>query len=544
MLNLTNKDRPNELEYLNNISVDRRVFFDKQKVIDTMQFEQALSSTDLDLAINALLINCGGIYTEIGSKDKFGGSNDSKMAIMQYLLDEVGEKRRYLLQKYDGRTHESKLSLDANAVLKPLLDMGIATEFLSSYLSYRTHKKAASDMKKKVDSYFVDTQYAGISSLSYQWGRALTGRYYTSNDNIQNISKLYLPCMRGENDDYLLVWGDLDQIDLRVAYYTVMSEDPEDDAIFEKYDDKYEAIARIMDRNLGRVFNYEKFQDNRKKYKKGILARCYGQSLSMLTKEIGDKDFTKMLDDYFKSNNRYSQWYEEVMYNIGRGDDVDIYTYFGNRCHVTLDDLTTSEKKADRILNTPIQSTSNDIIMHIVNNTVREFRKNKIGEDKFRVYMVRHDEPIYMIHKDALDYLPIVRKNTVLQVNDWGPITMSLNIGKYYTEEQYDLYRDYFGDDDVSAGAKIVKRDDVYIPFEPVVIQNNPVINVSGNEVTIGTSKYDINVNEHILYQVHECIFNYMEERGLAAETFKVADGCDVTLRNININSKIVSFVV
>ena len=62
MLNLTNKDRPNELEYLNNISVDRRVFFDKQKVIDTMQFEQALSSTDLDLAINALLINCGGIY--------------------------------------------------------------------------------------------------------------------------------------------------------------------------------------------------------------------------------------------------------------------------------------------------------------------------------------------------------------------------------------------------------------------------------------------------------------------------------------------------
>ena len=86
------------------------------------------------------------------------------MAIMQYLLDEVGEKRRYLLQKYDGRTHESKLSLDANAVLKPLLDMGIATEFLSSYLSYRTHKKAASDMKKKVDSYFVGLQRKGVNA--------------------------------------------------------------------------------------------------------------------------------------------------------------------------------------------------------------------------------------------------------------------------------------------------------------------------------------------------------------------------------------------
>lgn len=541
MLNLTYKDKPDYLEYFNNLSVDRKVFFDKQKVLNTIIFEQALADTELDLSIDSLATGLGEGCLYVGDIDKFGGSKLSRELIMQYLLQEVG-KRTYLLKVHDKDKGGDKYSLDKNNVLKPLLEMGIASEFLSEFILYREHKKAAGDMSKRVIERFSDTDVEGVSSLNYSWTKAFTGRLYTNNDNIQNIAKLYLSAMMGKSDDYLLVWGDFDQIDLRVAYHTIISESSEDDEIFNKYDDKYEAVARIIDKKLGREFNLEKFKENRKRYKKGILARCYGQSLSRLTKEVGDKDFAVMLDEYYKSNKRYMNWYYAIDNIIKSGDEsVDIYTYFGNKCHVGLTDCKTYDQKLDRLLNCPIQSTSNDIVMHMVNRTVAQMRLLGVPEEMFRVYMVRHDEPIFMIHKSVLEHLPVIRKNTVVQIDDWGPVTMSLEIGKYYSVNEYDKYAEYFGGEDVTKGVVVSPRSSEYHPlYCDEGIDSDVVVTMDSDSVlTVDGRCFNIDTNKHIKYQVHNILADYTKEKGVMSSTFKIIESEQINkldLKNIYID--------
>lgn len=544
MLNLTHRDKPDTLEYFGNVSCDRRVFFDKRKVLNIVKFEEGLALTCRDLSITALTcgLEIGGLY--IGDISKYGGSKESRELILEYLLKEAGPKREYMLSQKGRYASESGYSLDKNNVLIPMRDAGIANEFLDSFIDYREHNKAAKDMIKKVAERFEDTEVPGISSLSYYWSRALTGRLYTNNDNVQNIAKLYLPALTGPNDDYYLVWGDFDQIDLRVAYYTVISESEEDDKLFAQYDDKYEAIARIIDRKLGREFNLENFKDNRKKYKTGILARCYGQSLQRLVRTVGDKDFARMLDNYFKSNKRYSKWYDTVCALVDCYDSLSVYTYFGNECFVTLDDCSTSDQKVDRILNCPIQGTSNDIIMHMVNKTVSAFRSAGFGEDKFRVYMIRHDEPIFMIHKDALPYLHLIRDNTIIQVDDWGPLTMSLEIGKYYTENQYDDFKDMFGNSDISAGRKVIARQTVYDPFVDESASDSEVRNmlkyVKDSVLTaslyIGEELHVIDLTKNVKYQIHNELALYAKSKGMSSITFNVQEGNPIELRNIFID--------
>lgn len=391
-------------------------------------------------------------------------------------------------------------------------------------------------MAKRVRERFVETDINNIYSLEYDWVKAMTGRYYTRNDNIQNIPKLYLPCMRSISDDYLLVWGDLDQIDLRVAYYAILSESEEDDVIFKSCDDKYEAVARIIDKKLGRDFNLELFKDNRKKYKTGILARCYGQSLSSLTREVGDADFARMLDNYYKSNKRYMQMYQNADMMCRSYDTIEVYTYFGNCCPVDLTNESTSEGKLKSVLNCPIQSTSNDVIMHMVNKTVREFRDMGVDEDKFRVYMIRHDEPIFMIHKSVLDYLPIIRKNTVMQIDNWGPITMSLDIGTYYTVSEYGEYGHFFGNEDIHSGADFSTPTKKYNPFSTVMEDKMTEVSLIGSIFYIDNMRYQLNSSKHLMFQAHNLMKEYAKKNNITSATFIIRHDSDVVFRNINID--------
>lgn len=532
MLVLSSKDTPNSFEYFNNLSYDRRVFFDRKKVMDIMTYEKALAETERNLAIDSLCTGMGIGDLYLGDESKFGSGKVSRDCIMDYLMEVVGTKQRYLLEVYNKETHRRELSLNKENVLKPLLNKGYATEFLSEFISYREHNKASGDMAKKLKEKFNNTHVDNISEVSYSWTKSLTGRLYTRDENIQNISKIYLSAMRGPSDDYLLVWGDFDQIDLRVAYYTILSESAEDDTIFEQIDDKYEAVARIMDKKLNREFNLDKFKENRSKYKKGILARCYGQSLSQLTATIGDKDFCVMLDNYFNQNKRYSCWYDSIVELI-RSDieSVDIYTYFGNRCHVRLTDCNTSAEKLDRLLNCPIQGTSNDIIMHMTNETIKSFRSAGIGEEFFRVYMIRHDEPIFLIHKDYLHMLPKIQSNTLISVDDWGPLTMTLGIGTYYNVDESEKYESFFNKN-LNKDSIIGKaRVDNYDPFnkpdngESEVTEVEYLVDNGIHKIVVGSIMHSIDTNKNFRFQVNNILVEHVIKYCSSVNhTFKLID--------------------
>ena len=86
LLNLKYTDKPDGLEYLANLSVDKRVFFNKKKVMDTIIFEQALADTDLELSVDALCIGLGESDLYVGDLNKFGGSHVSRDLILEYLI--------------------------------------------------------------------------------------------------------------------------------------------------------------------------------------------------------------------------------------------------------------------------------------------------------------------------------------------------------------------------------------------------------------------------------------------------------------------------
>lgn len=532
MLVLSSKNTPNSFEYFNNLSYDRRVFFDRKQVIDIMIYEQALAETERNLSIDSLCTGMGIGDLYLGDESKFGSGKVSRDLIKEYLLDSVGDKKRYLLEVYNKESRSREISLSKEKVLKPLLNKGYSTEFLSEFISFREHNKAAGDMAKKLKERFNNTHVDNVSELSYSWTKSITGRLYTVNENIQNIAKVYLSAMRGPSDDYLLVWGDFDQIDLRVAYYTILSESAEDDDIFEHTDDKYEAVARIMDKKLNREFNLEKFKENRNKYKKGILARCYGQSLSQLNETIGDKDFCVMLDNYYKQNKRYSCWYDSIIELIRSDvDSVDIYTYFGSKNHVKLSDCKTSAEKLDRLLNCPIQGTSNDIVMHMTNETVKSFRSAGISEEFFRVYMIRHDEPIFLIHKDYLHMLPKIQSNTMISVDDWGPITMTLGIGTYYNVDESEKYESYFNKNlnkDIIVGKA---RAGHYDPFnKPDDVENELteveyLVDNGVPKIVVGSIMHSIDTNKNFRLQVNNILVEHVIKYcNSVNHTFKIID--------------------
>lgn len=535
MLNLSYKDKPSDFEYYDNLSYDKRVFFDTKKVMQMIVANKAVADTEVELAMDYLAVDSGSADGFFGARESFGSSHSSRDYIIDYLLDEVPGNLRYLMFPNDS----ANASLDMDNVLEPLLNMGIAVPFLTNYMSFRRDQKASRDMRKRVKERFVDTVVPGISSLSYDWTHSLSGRLYTANDNVQNIKKTYLPCMRGQNDDYLLVWGDFDQIDLRVAYYTVLSESEEDDRVFNSCADKYEAMARIIDKRLGRDFNKERFDENRPKYKKGILARCYGQPIGRLIKKVGDKDFAVMLDKYYKSNKRYMAWYNDVVRRVNVADEVIVRTYFGNTRRISLADLSAQAKRIDRVINCPIQGTSNDIVMHMVNKTVRAFREQGIPEEKFRAYMVRHDEPLFMIHKSCLKYLPLIRRNTVIQVDDWGPVTMSFNVGKYYTVSENDKYAEFIGGEDIESGARIVPREKRYVPFDTHTAEGfqEEQIEYKDGTLTVGTEEYTIDTSKCVKYQIHHILACFALKKHTRSMVFLVEKGNPLDFCNMYVNS-------
>lgn len=436
MLKLVSNEAPSFNQYEDNITSDKRVFFDTALLSRLIDYEASLEITCGRLAVETLSVE---------QNLRFG--NLKKETILDYLKREVGESQFRLID-----TKTKGYSLNKDNILAPLRQSGYAKEFLDNYIPYKEHQTSSNNMQKKMDRMVNlkpsdNCSNTNIKALTYEVERKATGRYYTKNDNIQNTGKIYSHAHTVPNDDYVLVWGDLDQIDLRVAYYTLISESKEDDIIFEKYDDKYEAFARIMDKKLDREFNLERFTDNRDKYKVGILARTYGLTIGELKKEVEDPEFAVMLNNYFLNNKRYMKYFDhitELFKKTDKEDSIVIESYFGFQRSIPLkgNSLATFQ---DKCLNAPVQSTSNDIVMGYVNACVDAFRKLGFGPDVFRVYMIRHDEAIFMVHKSALDYLYIVKDFNTIQVDDWSPLTMSLEIGNYYTIDKPELHKYFEG---------------------------------------------------------------------------------------------------
>lgn len=353
------------------------------------------------------------------------------------------------------------ISLDMTKVIQPLreyckkhmrerpLYYTMVLEFCNLYIDYSKLKQFTETLRAKrklfIETDLVDNFGHKLSKISSLYERQSTGRYYTSNDNLQGWNLGAVDTFTAPKD-YIFVWADFDQIDLRVAANLVLfNGHPEVIEQFNVTKDKYEAIARIISQKMERPFDEQKFKANRKAYKTAVLARLYGASKYTLMQDgFTDIHEINMLDDYYCQHKYYQEYIGRFKRAIAFNAAVMVEDYFGFIREIPVPQ---NEKARSRVLeqclNTPIQSTSNDIVMLWVNELTKRFRSSGFGLDKFRVALLRHDEGLFLVHKDCIPYLWIFEECSSIFIDSWSELTVKPKFGYNYKVPDKELTEKY-----------------------------------------------------------------------------------------------------
>lgn len=463
VLNLTSLDKPDFAAYEEEIGADGNFI-----LIDPVRYEQKLNELEpyRDTAQLAVKDQLGIMSNSYYQKPTASRLRDT--------LLEFGGVDREDLSKYNAATHSRELSVDAKKVVAPLVDKlaekdktkGLTytetmdLKLLRAWQEYATLNSAVNTATSKWKM-FRDVEEKGYTgtpllAIDFRYDRAETSRYYTSGDNIQGWNKQFLPSITVP-EGYFLWWGDMSQIDLRVALNCIIREDPhsakndpeiarkmqEFNTIIDSCTDKYEAFARLLHSELDRPFDLEKFKRDRPKYKEGILARIYNTGINTLTASFGgDREFAELLDTYFKSNRRYQQFVDTADRLIHMNCNVQVRDYFDVE-RVVETDTKYYDTVLSQILNAPIQITSNSIVMLWIQKTIQRFRDLGFGPDKIRTYMIRHDEAVFMVHLSLLPYMWILEDHSKIALDDWDLLEMGRSVGIYYSEPDPMLTEQY-----------------------------------------------------------------------------------------------------
>lgn len=463
MLNLTSKDSPDFELYESEIGAEGTfVFVDVNKYYQHLNELEPLRDTAM-IEVSEMLGIMSDSYYQKPTPSR-----------LQNTLLEFGGIESADMMVYNSRVKGKTLSTDAQKVIAPLVRKleakdekgrltypeSMSLKLLKSYQIYSSLKSAVNNATAKIDLFrpVAKLDYGGkvLHAVDFKYVRAETSRYYTREDNLQGWNKRFLDSLTVPRD-YVLWWGDMSQIDLRVALNCILKsqilgpdmqkedleialkKQDEFQKIMNAYDDKYEAFARIVHRELGRDFDVEKFKQDRPKYKVGVLARMYGTGMQTLTDSLnGDVEFAQMLNDYFLQHEQYQALIERMEVLLSMKCNVAVQDYFGVERVVEVAGANTNQL-LDQLLNTPVQSTSNSIVVLWVLSILKRFRDMGFGKDLIRVYMVRHDESVFMIHKSLLPYVWIFEDYSKIAVDDWSELTTHSGMGTYYGVEDPDV---------------------------------------------------------------------------------------------------------
>lgn len=380
----------------------------------------------------------------------------SSDAVIHTLIDYCGLNERDL--QIRNAYKEYVYSLDQVKVLEPLkqrLDSHAATaqegyrlasEIVDAYLTYREYKTIVDNARAKIKRFRESDKkgwFGDLSEIDFVYEQKDTGRYYTKNDNLQAWNLNMVPCITVPKD-YFLVWADFAQIDFRVAYHVYLKQpNSEYDAIYKSEDDKYLAMYKIMCKALGQDASVEKFKKRRKAFKKAILSAVYNAAERSLAVDMKDAELAKSLYTYVYQNPGY-KWFREVLDRVIQfGVEVPVHDYFGFTRVIPLPsskDYWATNQVVSKGCNTPIQATSNGILMLWLEAVLQGFESKGFSREKHVIpYLVRHDEVIFMVHQSVMPYLWVFQEFMKIALDDWDLLELEPHIGLYYKEPSAEL---------------------------------------------------------------------------------------------------------
>lgn len=389
------------------------LLFDKEKMDKTLHYQECIADTYFALAIDEMIVVSSGACTDL-----------SRDVVINYLMNYERCPERY----FNNRKTES-YSLDSKKVLEKLIQNGHAKDFLEYYMQYKSwvskNGKIRGILKKSTQPGGVSREGTELTKLFFDVNQQKNFRFNYKDSDVIAIPKEYNDCI-GVEDGYFLAWGDFGQSDFRIAYNLFMRS-PENDKIMNAYDDKYEALARMVSALEGQQFDYDKFKEERQLYKRLTLATVYGTRDSVVESE---QPFIKRMTDFLYTCEKYVEYEQRLKDRIESNLPVLVDSYFHNE--QTIANKTREVDLLNDALNTPVQTGTSEIVALTVMAILEEFYKLGYSNEDISVYYVRHDEPIFKVKESCLKDAWIFNQFKEILVDDWTPLRMDFNFGYHY----------------------------------------------------------------------------------------------------------------
>ncbi len=262
-----------------------------------------------------------------------------------------------------------------------------------------------------------------------------TGRLSSSDPNLQNIPirtemgkkirKAFIP----PSDDFVILSADYSQIEPRILAH--FSEDETLTNSFLKGEDIHKRtasevfgvpISKVTDeqRRLAKTTNFSIMY--------GVSAYGLSQSTDMTPQEAA-----AFIEVYFK---RYPRVKEYLDSSIERAKESGYATtLLGRRRYIPEINSSNRQKRefAERVaINTPIQGTAADLIKVVMIEIAKEFKMKNI---KSKMILQVHDELVFEVHKDELDWIKEIVKDRMENTIELNvPIIVDMKIGKNWLE--------------------------------------------------------------------------------------------------------------
>ena len=372
--------------YEKRLKRDGYIVIDTDKMRSIRDYMDNVTNSLSELARTIMAANSGNLYSRL-----------SKENIYNYLINMEGVPERRI-----GTTPGGDVSLDVNKYLKPLYEDGFAEEFLSVYIKWVASKTKNSLINGILSKCYetVSDKYEDryLKKCNFNVSQKDNLRFFYKESNIVGISKIFNESIVPP-PGYVLVSGDFAQSDFRIAYNLLLRN--EDNAkIMDEVEDKYEGMARILDKALGKPFDLEDFKESRDIFKVNILGPMYGKTYARSQKS---QAFITRMNAFLATCNNYQKFKSSITNRMEIGLPLVIESYFG---HTETIPILQGKKgftdTLNKALNTPIQTGTSEIMILVVNSILDKFYSMGYTEDDVRIYYSRHDEPLFIIKEDVM----------------------------------------------------------------------------------------------------------------------------------------------
>ena len=418
MLKLNRNSKVDFDKYLSRLSYMGSIYYNLDKISYPLSRAVLLRNSLSDYIYRFLLESSGGAV--------MGINRDS---IFNYLINTCKVPKSLLeSKKNDGDGVYYTLSIDAKH-LEAVRDKGFAVEFIDIWLKYTSLKTQISLIEgiiKRRDPSNIKKNLHGqtLFGIGHEINYSEAYRTYYKNFSHQQVPKAYLTSLDAPAG-YTMVKGDFEQSDLKIVYNMLLKDKSNVDIMF-RHQDSYEGVARLVE---GDSFDLDVFKENRALYKQNTLSPVYGGT-SATTKQA--QDVIDRVNSYLSTLDVYQEFKKRIERKIECKLPVVVNTYFGNSIEIS--NTKNHKQLMDAALNAPGQAGTSEVVVMCANSIMDKFAEYGITQENGGIYLYlnRHDELVFLVKNEFLEYSWIFQDHEDIIVEGWMPLKISFSFSDNY----------------------------------------------------------------------------------------------------------------